>query len=359
MMSQIQVVSIIIMLSVLNRYQSISIKKKPITLITFDVDGTLIHGSSKQAEASVHARAFMHAIGKVFGSQENWQEKFPSPPLVIPPEKYHGCTDGLIALNIAKYGFDIPSSKSFPLLSTVFQEMTQYVNKFDDADISKGIEPLPKVIETLTKMSKDSSLKGNFLCGLVTGNVEEIARKKMKATGIIQTNILSTASPDQKPGTDDCLSFLGGFGSDFCSGDIDDQTRIYKDRGEQIMIAIRRAKCIINTSTEYIARVVHVGDAPADCLALKYCYDKFAAEASSDSDIKEPVPVMSIIAVATGKFSAETLTNIVGTSEDGYEPYVLSKGIADPDFIALCGVSQTQSQTQQQVVQGVGLSPRM
>ena len=44
---------------------SVASHKKPITLITFDVDGTLIHGINKNAEATVtvHSKAFMYATG--------------------------------------------------------------------------------------------------------------------------------------------------------------------------------------------------------------------------------------------------------------------------------------------------------
>ncbi len=317
------------------------LKKKPVTLITFDVDGTLLQGSNKKAEASVHARAFMNAIGRVFGEHDSWHEINPSPTLILPPEKYHGCTDGLIALNLAKYGFDIPTSTSFNLLPTVFSEMTNFVNKFNDDEIARGIEPLPKVIETLTMLAQDKSLEGHFLCGLVTGNVEAIARRKMKATGITQTKILSRPAFDQSVSiqeeTDNVSAFLGGYGSDFCSGDIVDQTRIYKDRGEQILIAIKRAQSLLSDN-EQLVRIVHVGDAPADCLALKYCFETYKKD-----DTLSHRPIMSIIAVATGKFSSDTLQTIVGEKEHGYEPHVLELGIADPRFISLCGITTTSS----------------
>ena len=357
--------------------------KRPITLITFDVDGTLIHGVSTTSEATIHSKAFMYATGKIYGNENNWHLKISSPPLVIPSEKYHGCTDGLISLNIAKYAFNIPPTQSFNLLPDVFQEMINFVNQHSDEDISRSNEPLPLVIETLTKIANDPVYKQSVLCGLVTGNVEEIARKKMKATGITQTNIFSPPALDQLTNAEQCQQsgseleldppgFLGGFGSDFCSGDIEDQTRIYKDRGEQILIAMNRAMQFIDEKTQYLARVVHVGDAPADVLALKYCYEKLnnnnnnnnnnlnANDSNSTSNIKDKninkiknnnnnnnniqvtnlntIPVMSIIAVATGKFTSEILETYAGEAVIGYEPYVLSQGIADPRFISLLGI---------------------
>ena len=43
--------------------------KKAVTLVTFDVDGTLIHGSSTAAEISAHARAFSYGVGSIFAEE--------------------------------------------------------------------------------------------------------------------------------------------------------------------------------------------------------------------------------------------------------------------------------------------------
>lgn len=37
------------------------------TLITFDVDGTLVKGSGQAAAESAHAKAFSHAVGAILG----------------------------------------------------------------------------------------------------------------------------------------------------------------------------------------------------------------------------------------------------------------------------------------------------
>ena len=80
----------------------------------------------------------------------------------------------------------------------------------------------------------------------------------MRACGILATNCLSPKADDQDWEGEDDSAFLGGFGSDFCSGDIDDMSRIYKDRGEQIAIAYRRA-CTLLSPNQKIVRVVHIG----------------------------------------------------------------------------------------------------
>jgi len=190
--------------------------KKPITLVTLDVDGTLLSGHSDAARKSVHAKAFNYAICKVFQPETKekdgyvWSDEFATPEMVIPSEKYHGCTDGLIALNLAKYGFGVSSSEAFPKLEAVFGEMFDYVSKRSDEEVANGIEALPGVIDTLRVLAKNE----NILVGLVTGNVEGIARKKMRSCGITQTGALSPASPEQQKHwegfMDEDSSFLGG-----------------------------------------------------------------------------------------------------------------------------------------------------
>lgn len=124
----------------------------------------------------------------------------------------------------------------------------------------------------------------------MTGNVEGIARKKMRATGILATKALSAPAPDQTWDGDNDSAFLGGFGSDYCSGDIEDMSRINKDRGEQIVIACNRARSMLRPDQQLV-RVVHVGDAPADLIAAKWCYEeqKFGADV-----------VVGCVGVATG-----------------------------------------------------------
>ena len=50
---------------------------------------------------------------------------------------------------------------------------------------------------------------------------------------------LAPAAAEQRWEGEEDAAFLGGFGSDFCSGDIDDASRNYLDRAEQIVIAAR------------------------------------------------------------------------------------------------------------------------
>ena len=118
---------------------------------------------------------------------------------------------------------------------------------------------LPGVLQHFNELATNNKYKqGNLLCGLVTGNVEGIARKKMRAVGISKTNVFSPKSTDQTFVGENKDAFLGGFGSCYCYGDIKDRTRLYKDRGEQIMICIERAKSCLEDHQQLV-RVVHVG----------------------------------------------------------------------------------------------------
>ena len=208
--------------------------------------------------------------------------------------------------------------------------MYDYVSSLSDEEVARGIDVLPGVIKHLTELgSSPKYQKGNLLVGLVTGNVEGIARKKMRAVGLLKTKAFSKKAADQLWIGEDDDSFLGGFGSCLCSGDIDDISRLYKDRGEQIMIAVRRAKSSLSHDQQLV-RVVHIGDAPSDVLAAKYCADHGGLH-------REGI-VVGVVAVATGKFGVKELQGLVGIPTDIWDPIVLERGLADEDFIKHCKI---------------------
>eukprot|EP00607_Mallomonas_marina_P006899 CAMPEP_0182431352 /NCGR_PEP_ID=MMETSP1167-20130531/48519_1 /TAXON_ID=2988 /ORGANISM="Mallomonas Sp, Strain CCMP3275" /LENGTH=314 /DNA_ID=CAMNT_0024617601 /DNA_START=75 /DNA_END=1019 /DNA_ORIENTATION=+ len=288
--------------------------KRAITLLTFDVDGTLIHGSAGgAADLSAHAKAFSHAVGKVFNNHDSYEKVIETPVHVVPSERYHGSTDGLIAINFANIKFGIDPEVALQKLPEVFQYMDQHFSSYSDEDAIKGIEPLPGVIECLQKIKDTNAYKNKqVLCGLVTGNVEGIARKKMRATGIFDSGVLTNRAEDQIWSSHADASFLGGFGSDYCSGEILNPERYYKDRGEQIGIAFRRANQIIRDKDIPIQRAIHIGDAPNDVLAAKWC--------AEEKLLGEGV-IVGCIAVATGKYSANQLRDLCGDPIPGqWEP---------------------------------------
>jgi hypothetical protein len=232
--------------------------------------------------------------------------------------------------------------------------MYQYICELDQEEIGRYISPLPGVIEQLQVLS---NLKDSVMCGLVTGNVEGIARKKMKAVGIYDTNALSPPCASQKTwkGTED-IAFLGGFGSDYCSGNIDDLQYNHLDRGQQIAIAAKRCQNILQMvgrgnekdggsagDGKVLKRLVHVGDAPADVLAAKWFSEQQLQQQQQPTDSSfcsnGPNICVGMVAVATGSYSVEELRALAGETIPGvWEPVVLEKGMADPNFLKACGV---------------------
>lgn len=308
------------------------IKMQSVTLLTFDVDGTLvksIKSNSIGQERTTHSKAFIHAIGKVFTDNDDFENIYSTPLEIIPERCYHGATDGLILLNTINHAFNIHPSKSSSRLQDLYMAMYKYFEKCSDDEICLSIQTLPGVINTLKSLANNEKAKGQIICGLVTGNVEGIARKKMRALGIYETGIFHEKANDQYWNGENDHTFLGGFGSDYCSCNIEDETRLFKDRGEQIVIAYKRALTLLNKNQK-IVRVVHIGDAPNDILAAKWCYD----EKKFSSDV-----IVSCIGVATGSYSANILDTFIGETIIGsYEPIILENGIADPNFINACGI---------------------
>jgi len=320
--------------------------KKPVTLITFDVDGTLLRGCVHTSSVSVHSIAFNYAVGKVFapppgpGSTTLWSDQYTHPLTIIPSERYHGSTDGLIVCNLAKTAFGIEQAEALAKLNTVFDEMFAYVAAREDDEVRATVEVLPGVLDVFrTLASRTAHLK----CGLVTGNVEGIARKKMRACGITQTKALAPRAADQTKFWDGLnsaeYSFLGGFGSDFCSGDTNDATRMHIDRGEQILICVQRCMGMLQAD-EQLVKIVHVGDAPADAQAARWVATQglpriFSAVNSTPDTVNVS---MKFLGVGTGKFTMSELVTAAGDGIEGgvFEVAVLAEGLADPSFLAHC-----------------------
>ena len=299
------------------------------TLITFDVDGTLVKGSGKAADSSAHSRAFGIACGKILaegGAETELVSK------VLPRRDFHGSTDGLILLRLARQALGVQPEEASKALPQMMDSMYDYIRGLTDEEVARGIQALPGVIDRLNELKL---MKHTVACGLVTGNVEGIARRKMKAVGVFQTGALTELSPDQLQNNHrwidaQHIGFLGGFGSDFCSGNIDDPDRNFLDRSEQIQIATRRCSQLHSN----LKRVVHVGDAPADVLAAK----AFALSKHSNDQFHNNLSV-GCVAVATGSYSTQELKDLAGEPIPGkWEPVILQDGMADPNFIQACGI---------------------
>ena len=161
---------------------------------------------------------------------------------------HHGMTDQeIITRLLEKYGIDRALIKTG--LKNCMESMSR---RYAEIVKSEKIVVMQGVFDLLPKLEQNG-----IILGLVTGNLEKIARYKLKKIGIDQ------------------FFKIGGFGSD------------HINRGELVKIAIQRAGDRFNCGHK--RRVFHFGDAPQDMKAGRTA---------------GVVPV----GVATGIFTAEQLT---------------------------------------------------
>jgi len=180
-------------------------------LATFDIDNTLVQSSAG------HMASLILAIKDIYGLVTN-----------IDVINHHGMTDQEIIIKIlGKYDVDDKTirSKIKKCMGRMQLQYTQIVQ-------SENITILEGVFNLLTQLDQ----KG-FLLGLVTGNLETIARAKLKKIGV-----------------NDFFKF-GGFGSDHIS------------RTDLVKIAIRRAGAQFDLDDNN--QIFHFGDAPQDMRAAR------------------------------------------------------------------------------------------
>lgn len=135
-------------------------------MLLFDVDGTLIRSGS--GLSLVHNMAFVEGLRKVYGANITAMDL----------KGYGGRTDRFIASDVLrKKGFDehAISQGLDALFDEMVKDFAQNVVKKDYKDcLLDGVE------STLEELSKND----DYLIGLLTGNVTDIASMKMKAIGL-------------------------------------------------------------------------------------------------------------------------------------------------------------------------------
>jgi phosphoglycolate phosphatase len=201
-------------------------------LAFFDIDNTLIQSSSG------HVAALLGAIREVYGLEVS-----------INVINHHGMTDQEIITRIlAEYEVNLAD------IGTGLQDCLDCMPlKYSAIVECEKIVMLEGVLNLLTQLEQNG-----IILGLVTGNLEKIARAKLKKIGI------------------DHFFKIGGFGSD------------HINRTNLVKIAVQRAEEQFNFGSH--PRVFHFGDAPQDM------------KAGREAGV---VP----IGVTTGVFSAEQLTS--------------------------------------------------
>ena len=180
-------------------------------LILFDIDKTLVPSSR------AHHKAFSEAFKKVYGIDAS-----------IKIINHHGMTDQQIIIEVLKKN----GLSEQEIKSKITECMEAMVNFFNGFIGSENIVPLDGVQELLEALNGSG-----FLRGLVTGNLEAIAKGKLKKAGINH------------------YFKIGGFGND----DI--------NRTNLVKLAIKRARN--NFSFKSNNNVLLIGDAPQDMKAGK------------------------------------------------------------------------------------------
>ena len=195
------------------------------TLITFDVDGTLIRASGKDAN-KFHKDAFMHGFREVYGVETH--------PVGIDVIQHHGSTDQLISAAVMRH-HGVEESVIVDRMREHCDAMSTYaVERKETA--ADGLELLQGVVSLLQKLAA----RDDVVVCLVTGNLEPIGWAKMERLGVAQY-----FTPPR----------FGGFGSD------------HTDRGELVALAAARAKSHgIDIDPQ---RRFHFGDTPADVSAAE------------------------------------------------------------------------------------------
>eukprot|EP00892_Ulva_mutabilis_P003181 jgi/Ulvmu1/12864/UM098_0049.1 len=224
-----------------------------VTLITFDVDGTLIESVGTESN-KLHKEAFAEAFKQIFDIDTH-----------IDVIKHHGGTDPLVLMRVLMEAHGVSKEQCMDRMEDMKRVMLEYYTARKER-AGDGLQLLPGVKDLMQKLNR----LPNVRTALVTGNLEAIGWSKMEALGIL--DLFSQPR-------------FGGFGSDFCSGDT---VEMWRDRAEMIRIA--QKKC--SSNGEKVEAAFHVGDTPFDVLA---------AQAAG------VVPV----GVTTGVFAAEELTSVV------------------------------------------------
>lgn len=179
-------------------------------LTLFDVDGTLL------GSAETHHRAFCKAFKEIYGVD------------VQPSEIVgrSGMTDQQVIYDVLKEkGFNRNEVKE-----KIEKYMELMVNLFEEME--KDVEVLPGVQKLLRKLKEH-----NVLTGLVTGNLEPIARGKLKKVDL--NNYFK----------------FGGFESD------------KESREELVSLVINRAESNFHFQFKENKNVYHFGDTPYDVRA--------------------------------------------------------------------------------------------
>lgn len=287
----------------------------PSTLITFDIDGTLLRSVGEDANkmhSTFHPRLFLarlalskghalthtllhsftpflcfalsHCARPLFEDDAFTQalkEVCSLDGLSILDVAYHGSTDSLLLVELQEKN-GISKAEALANLPALFAAMTRSAKSVGPEQALRGIEVLPGVPDLLQALQA----RPDTVVGLVTGNVPEIAWLKMEAAGL--ADLFSTPH-------------FGGFGGrDFCGG-LNTPAGKSADREQLVLIARAQAHRMHPGS---ITTHVHVGDAPADVVSGE------KQSAGEEGGCGESSLSAFSLGVCTGNFKREELEGV-------------------------------------------------
>lgn len=208
------------------------------TLVLLDIDGTLVWRASKD-----HAIAVIEAIHEVHG------------PVELGQVEAAGMTDRYIVRALLRGAGKTDAQIDADMEWLLAIAERRYEERCP-ADLSETV--LPGIPELLDQLSRDPA----FQTGLVTGNLESIAHRKLHAAGLAQP----------------LLPWVGAYGSDA------------EDRNHLVPVAQERAAALLGFAGRWPSeRTVVVGDTPRDIECAR-------------------VAGAAVIAVTTGAYPREELT---------------------------------------------------
>jgi phosphoglycolate phosphatase len=195
-------------------------------LILFDIDDTLTRGHG-------HPDAFAHAFRVVYGIEAEQ------------PEGTLGMTDQQIIMK-ALAGKGLERQRIMDSIKPCMEEMARY---YEESIPGRNVEVFEGVTELLSELEQRK-----ILLGLVTGNVERIARAKLERAGIGHH------------------FRVGGFGSDD------------PERSNLVRLAIRRAESMGFRPSD---NVIVVGDTTRDIMAGRAAGVKTIGVATGPNSLEE------------------------------------------------------------------------
>lgn len=200
------------------------------TLVLFDVDGTLVSTDVFRH----HKKAFAEAFRCVYSTETT-----------IDTITHYGMTDKKIIISVLKK-FGLDRNRIEEKIDLAMGYMIKY---FEKQISSEKIVPLPGVLELIKTLTKK-----NIMLGLVTGNIENIARTKLEKASIYK------------------YFKLGGFGNEDTV------------RSNLVKLAINRAEelGLVGNKSVFV-----VGDTPEDIKSGKNAGVKTIAVATGNYSRKE------------------------------------------------------------------------